>query len=209
MRKAVENQDWKRSSLFEVTNRDALLDYLRQREHESRLKVEQETARRRQIEIERQLDEFDKEINLKRLLRSDKRYLSIGSDRPKSRFFDPATMARIARHVSLHRRHKQKQHDDQIDIEFPPIIDSIDVKTCQRSHDLARSSKRTFSSSNLSGLQAVKLPELITFKKSENSDIVNHHLELQQFIRNKNKAANNKQDYSIINTSISIIKPKY
>lgn len=226
------NQDWERPNLFEVRNRDKLIEYLKKREHESRVRVQEETARKRLLDIERRLEEFDRDINLRRVLRSDRRYLSIGRDRPSrfSKFFDPVTMARISRDVAKIRAHtttlNNKQPKQQLSVEDKPSLygrgeNAVCSKFWYEENVRRRGSWESGEAGGITNggggasslVRATKLPELVGFKKSENSDCVNQHLDMQHFVPNneeKNRYERYKRnDYSVINTRISIIRPKY
>lgn len=207
-----ENQNWTRSNLFEVRDRDRLIEYLKQRERESRVRVHEETIRKRQEDIERRLQDFDRDINLKRILRSDRRYLSIGRDRTRPKFFDAATMARISRDVAKIRVQRSSNKHSLL-FDAPPAIDPSlfqDGKLTSCSKFWNEERRRGRSASIDSAHKTTKLPELVAVKKSDNSDCVSHYLELQQYIpKPASRLSKNKEEYSVLNTKISIIRPKY
>lgn len=226
------NQDWQRPDLLEFPKLDPLLRYLKDKEHESHLKIIEESNRRRQIEIEKQLEKLDNEINLKRILRNDKRYLGIGQQqRSRKAFFDPITMGRIVRQATKktikgQRTKIEESNENSIDPkDFPQpqtscsrfikntnLFDSKDATQIKSSSSSLNSNNN--NNNKVKPARKAILPPLIVFKRSEDSDIVNHHLELEQFIDmpiqgKSNRSIKNEDSMTKIQTSISILRPKY
>lgn len=222
-RRLEETQNWSRVNLLEVRGRDKLIEYLKNREHEARIRVREDTIRKRQLDIERRLQEFDRDINLKRILRSDRRYLSIGRDRAKPKFLDTVTMARISRDVAKIRAQSQRQASASAGTGLkPPAIDPSLFEdgrlTCSKFWN-EENRRRRFSlgsdddspgvNNTYNGVtKRTKLPVIVGFKKSDNSDCLNRYLDLHQYVPVANKSKPNKE-YSVINTRISLVRPKY
>jgi hypothetical protein len=225
------NQDWTRAELLKFPKLSPYLKSQEKKQKELYRHLLIVSNEKRQSEIEEQLKKLDVEINLKRVLRNDQRYMNIGRDRSKWNFFEPSVMNRIFREASKiarsnstnrgggsgggHFMDKKHEHDEIIN---DPNSNSLYMGDKRRLRSKVAKARETNNSRNCIG--NVKLPSIIMFKKSEDSDIVTHRLELEQFVdlTKKNQKArsdskigesNASSRLSTISTSVCILRPKY
>lgn len=94
------NADWSKKDLFYVEKLETTLKKEKQKQKKLYNELLRESNERNRYEIEQKIKKLDVKINLRRILYSDQKYLSIGRNKPTSTFFEPVIMNRILHDAS-------------------------------------------------------------------------------------------------------------
>jgi hypothetical protein len=105
--------DWSRKELLKFPKLDTYLMNEKKRQKELFNSVVEKQKNSYQKQVDSILSRYDVEINLKRQMFSNQRYLGIGRNKPKSSFFSPFVMNRILNDaMRIARQQKQPQNQN-------------------------------------------------------------------------------------------------